>query len=416
VPIHPSHTRYLGIAWAKNGVKQYFRWLVLFLGIRDAVFVFTKLLRPHIRFCKRFGIFLVIYIDDQLVAARNRDLCTLHADFAERNLKLAGWIVKESKGMRTATQDGVFLGLRHELVNLYYYIPEKKLEDILQFGAWLSEQRRVPVRQIASFYGKISACRLALGPVTSLICRTGQRIIAQCSEKSWESYATLTDEILGEIAFILANLKDLNGFPMKMSSSVTPHRVMASDASDFALASAEVSCGLPGNHCAHRGPCVLSPLVQRELSFEEREASSTLRELLAVWDTYVLNGDHFVSQTVKHLCDNKNVETILRKGSGKPLLQKLAFEIFQACRKHEITLSAQWLPRTDSRIAVVDVLSKWADLDDWGPTDDEFRELEKHCNDFNIVYLVGLIRPISISARDERALLILAPCVERASA
>jgi hypothetical protein len=85
-----------------------------------------------------------------------------------------------------------------------------------------------------------------------------------------------------------------------------------------------------------------------------------------------------------HLCDNKNVEVILKKGSGKPKLQKLAFEIFQACRRHEIILSAQWLPRTDSRIAVVDVLSKWADLDDWGPCEFEFRELEKRCNQFNI--------------------------------
>jgi hypothetical protein len=77
-------------------------------------------------------------------------------------------------------------------------------------------------------------------------------------------------------------------------------------------------------------------------------------------------------------------EKILRKGSGKPLLQKLAFEIFLACRKNKIFLSAQWLPRTDSRIAVVDVLSKWADLDDWGLSEDEFGALAAVSNTFNI--------------------------------
>jgi hypothetical protein len=384
VPIHPAHKKYLGIAWSKNGVKKHFRWLVLFLGIKDAVFVFTKLLKPHIRFCQRFGIFLVIYIDDHLSAAENEELCKLHADFSELCLQLAGWLIKDGKGMRTATQDGVFLGLRHDLVNLYYYIPERKLADIVQFGSWLTTQRRVPVRQIASFYGKVSACRLALGPVTSLICRTGQRTIAEYSENSRESWATLSSEFVVEIRFLIEYLGSLNGFPMKMSSSITPNRVMASDASDFALASAEIACGVPGMHCQHRGPCVLSPLVQRELSHEEREASSTLRELLAVWDTYVLKGDHFVGQSVMHLCDNKNVEIILRKGSGKPLLQKLAFEIFLACRRHDILLSAQWLLRTDSRIAVVDVLSKWRDLDDWGLSEDEFSRLESRCNNFEI--------------------------------
>jgi hypothetical protein len=270
------------------------------------------------------------------------------------------------------------------LVKLHYYIPEAKLAEILQFGVWLAQQRRVPVRKLAAFYGKVSACRLAIGPVTSLICRTGQRIIAEHSERSWESFVTLPYELKAEIDFLVENLEDLNGFPMKMSCSLTPNRVMASDASDFALASAEVSCGVPGNHCAHPGPCVLSPIVQRVLTQEERETSSTLREMLAVWDTYVLKGDNFIQQSVLHLCDNRNVEIILRKGSSNPNLQKLAFEIFLACRKKEIILSAQWLPRTDSRIAVVDVMSKWADLSDWGLQEYVFKALCEKSNEFNI--------------------------------
>jgi hypothetical protein len=346
--------------------------------------VFTKLLKPHLRFCQKYGIFIVIYIDDQLTSAQTAEICKLHSDFAELCLTLAGWRIKASKGMRTATQDGVFLGLRHNLKNLHYYIPEKKLLDIVQFGSWLSGQRRVPVKQLASFYGKISSVRLALGPVTSLISRVGQRTIAQFSELSWAAYATLTDDVKQEIRFLVNNLADLNGFPMKLTSSVVPNRVMASDASDFALASAEVNCGQPGPHVPHVGPCVSSPLVQRELTFQEREESSTLRELLAVWDTYVLHGDNFARQSVMHLCDNMNVEKILRKGSGKPALQKLAFEIFLSCRKNEIFLSAKWLPRTDSRIAVLDVLSKWADLDDWGISEDEFEALQSVSNKFEI--------------------------------
>jgi hypothetical protein len=384
VPIHPSHTKYLGIAWTWKGKKKYFVWRVLFLGIRDAVFVFTKLLKPHIRFCQRYGIFIVIYIDDQLTAAQSKEICNTHSDFAELCLELAGWKIKALKGMRTARQDGVFLGLRHDLINLFYYIPEVKLEDILQFGKWLLKQRRVPVRQIASFYGKISSCRLAIGPVTSLICRTGQRMIAINTENSWEGWVTLSSELIAEIKFLVENLGNLNGFPMKMASSVTPNRVMASDASDFALASAEVTCGAPGFHRPHPGPCVQSPLVQRMLTSEECLTSSTLRELLAVWDTYVLRGDNFAKQSVLHLCDNKNVEIILKKGSGTPALQKLAFEIFLACREKEIILSAQWLPRTDSRIAVVDVMSKWADLSDWGLQEHVFAALCEKCNEFGV--------------------------------
>jgi hypothetical protein len=137
-------------------------------------------------------------------------------------------------------------------------------------------------------------------------------------------------------------------------------------------------------HKPHAGPCVSSPLVQRLLKWDEQDQSLTYRELLGVWDCYVKKAESFAGSAVLHLCDNMNVETILRKGSGKPLLQKLAFEIFLACRKHQIFLSAQWLPRTDCRIAIVDVLSKWADLDDWGVSENEFRGLASICNTFDI--------------------------------
>jgi hypothetical protein len=98
----------------------------------------------------------------------------------------------------------------------------------------------------------------------------------------------------------------------------------------------------------------------------------------------VLEGHRFSKQSVVHLCDNKNVEIILRKGSSNPGLQTVAMQIYKACRKYKIQLSAQWLPRTDSRIAVLAVMSKWQDLNDCGLSEFDFKILYERSDKFDI--------------------------------
>jgi hypothetical protein len=205
-------------------------------------------------------------------------------------------------------------------------------------------------------------------------------------EQSWNCWTGISDQVKVEIRYMLDELPGLNGYPMRVTSSVFHNRVMASDASEYAVAAAEVNClSISGGpHQAHFGPCVSSPLVQRLLEWDERDQSSTFRELLGVWDCYVKHAESFQGTAVLHLCDNANVSLILRKGSGKPALQALAIAIFKSCRLNKIHLSSLWLPRTDARIAVVDVMSKWADLSDWGLADSVFEELCSRANTFEV--------------------------------
>jgi hypothetical protein len=67
VLVKPAQRILLGIQWEKNGRKQYWLWRTLFLGVRDAVYIFSKLLRAHIAYCSRLGFWVVLYIDDMRV-------------------------------------------------------------------------------------------------------------------------------------------------------------------------------------------------------------------------------------------------------------------------------------------------------------------------------------------------------------
>ena len=110
VPIHPDFYTYLGVKWTKNGKTVYYYWTVLFLGVKTAVHLFTKLLRPHIKFCQTLGISLSFYIDDERVLGSSYYICLVHFLFTKICLTLAGWVVHPSKGINLPVQQGIFFG------------------------------------------------------------------------------------------------------------------------------------------------------------------------------------------------------------------------------------------------------------------------------------------------------------------
>ena len=79
---------------------------------------------------------------------------------------------------------------------------------------------------------------------------------------------------------------------------------------------------------------------------------------------------HLATKKIKCFSDNSSVSTIINCGSTKPDLQSVALELFNVCKKHDIVLLPQWLPRRENQIA--DKISKTIDYDDWYIED--FRE------------------------------------------
>ncbi|XP_059096948.1 uncharacterized protein LOC131891412 [Tigriopus californicus] len=273
VPIHPDHRRFLGVQWTRKGKTAFFVWNVLFLGIETAVHLFTKLLRPHVSFCQQLGIPISIYIYDQRVLGRDEHSCLRNSNFAAICLRLAGWIIKPGKGMSVPTQYGTFLGLDHDLKTMQYFIPIGKLTHILSMADNLLKQRRIRIKDLASFYGKISSCRLALGPISSLLTRSGHALIADSSTAcGWEGWVSTTPLVFEEIYQLRLSLPSLNGWPILHLPSILPHRIFACDASAIGIGAAEIFCHFKPH--PHPGACSSSVTLSKQLRHSERETSS----------------------------------------------------------------------------------------------------------------------------------------------
>ena len=72
--------------------------------------------------------------------------------------------------------------------------------------------------------------------------------------------------------------------------------------------------------------------------------------------------------------DNMGVSPILKVGSSKPHLQKVAVDIFRLCFALGSSLDSQWLPREENVRA--DLLSRFIDRDDWSLNPAVFRFLD----------------------------------------
>jgi hypothetical protein len=146
--------------------------------------------------------------------------------------------------------------------------------------------------------------------------------------------------------------------------------VMASDASDFVVASYSVE-GLPEFTFAE------------ELSLEERAESLTCRELLAILRTLQFaegsgtlgKGWQPAQVTIWWLTDNQNVEKILSKGSGILRLTKLVLDILRTARALEFDIQPVSVSRKNHFLLKAEGISKGIDTDNWDITEEYFYHL-----------------------------------------
>ena len=353
VPLHPDHKKFVGChVILDSGEIIYFVWNVLFLGIKSAVYIFTKLLKPHCAYLRSLGIKHSIFIDDQRILAASFELCELHTKIALDVFEKAGWIVNLSKSQSEPSQVMQFLGLINSTSDMKYYIPTKKLDNILELLSEILSKKKCHIKQLAKVLGKIQFIQKATGPITRILCRSSYRLIANA--KSWNCMIVLSPEARRELSYLFDNLHDMNGFCIRPNLSLhTVDLYVASDSSNLGTCVYEVSDSKTILH-------------KRIFSLQEASESSTVREIIAFHDFYVKSkAVPYANMNLIHYTDSFNVSNILTIGSRNPKLQPLVVDIVLAWRKLNLKVFVEHIPRSDPIIKFADFHSRNFDLYDY---------------------------------------------------
>ena len=366
VKLNPSHRQYLGISL--DG--KYYVANCLILGITDAVFCFTKLVRPIVRYLRAKGIPAAAYIDDFFTSSQPEALAHRNRNFLLFVLTKCGWLVNIPKHL-PILQKKIFLGLVVNSITMEYEIPKEKLDAFLLLLENVESLSNMPVRLLAKFLGTLNSFSRALGQVVRLMTRALYSCLkpAYDSSKKWNSSTSLTDTAREELSFWKLNIAKLNGFAIcPVTPSVTTCEVIAGDASGEGLYAARFS---------DKNETVFT----RKLTANEKKESSTYRECLVIYGIYTNPNSpihSFKGHQILHLTDNTGVVSVFRIGSPKKHLQSMAVKVYKAANRLNLKLHFEWKSREDPTMQLVDMGSRgpWPDFDDFSLDCDTVREVK----------------------------------------
>ena len=341
VDIALPHCKYLGFAWE----GRFYVFTVLPFGLSSACYMFTKLLRPLVRYWRAKGLRILVYLDDGLCAVAGRHKALEASQLVRTTLAKAGFVVHPTKSVWEPSQRLPWLGFVIDLELGQIEVPREKLAALQHMLDQARRVAQIPARRLASIVGKIISMGLAIGPVSRFMTRSVYAALE--ARHSWYDLLQLSPEAQAELEFWAASLADYNSQPIWHSPSAV--RVVYSDASDTGY----------GGYVVEHGPCVSFG----QWSDEEARQSSTWRELMAVCQVLESVAAKLTNARIRWFTDSQNVARILEVGSRKPQLHAVALKVFSLSVQYQIRLVPEWIPRELNVRA--DYLSCIVDHDDW---------------------------------------------------
>ena len=127
VDIRESYQTYLGFSWSLKGkpVKHY-AFTVLPFGLSAACYLFTKLLRPVVRYWRARGLRIVVYLDDGIGMAQ-KEKAPAASELVRQTLKLAGFVTHKQKSRWETTKCLQWLGFSLDTAIGQISVPGEKI-------------------------------------------------------------------------------------------------------------------------------------------------------------------------------------------------------------------------------------------------------------------------------------------------
>ena len=353
VDIAEVHHKFLGFEW--NG--RYYVFTVLPFGLSSACYIFTKLVRPLVRYWRARGIKITVYLDDGLGVASNEQQALEASQLVRDTLTKAGFVAHPEKSQWIPTQRLVWLGFVIDMAVGQIEVPEDKLLATKELAAKILSIPQIPARLLARLVGKIISLGLAIGPVSRFMTRSLYALLE--SRAAWCDHLILSTEARTELEFWDNCLARYKAQPIWRAPSAV--RVVYSDASETGY----------GGYTVEHGPHI----AHGQWSITEMQQSSTWRELAAVLRVLGAIVGKLSNMRVRWFTDNQNVAHILKVGSKQQHLQTMALEVFFLTIQNHIHLEPEWIPRELNTQA--DYLSRIIDYDDWQLNHRVFSDLDR---------------------------------------
>ena len=174
IEIFPEHSQFLSFSWEFDGCTRYFSFQVLPFGLSTAPYIFTKCLRPLVKYWRSKGVCMVLYLDDSWICTRSKSECLCVSKAVKSDILAAGLVPNKEKSVWVPSPRIVWLGLSWDAQEGSIQVTERRISDILNTIADIQNYLPfVTARRLASLAGKL----ISLSPVVGLITQLKSRFL-----------------------------------------------------------------------------------------------------------------------------------------------------------------------------------------------------------------------------------------------
>ena len=102
------------------------------LSLCSAQFIFTKVMRGLVKFSRREGIKLCVYIDDDLEASSSLDLAMEEVEFVRNSLTQCGFFINFEKSIEQSQKELIWMEIKKNLINSHFTITKDRIVSIME--------------------------------------------------------------------------------------------------------------------------------------------------------------------------------------------------------------------------------------------------------------------------------------------
>ena len=113
----------MGFAWIFDGVTKYFKFKILPFGFSVGPYIFSKVMRPLVKYWRSKAISIVVYLDNRISAAPSFSKCEEHSLLVRSDLVRSGFVHNKDKCQRVPVQIICWLGILGDFKNNCIFVP-----------------------------------------------------------------------------------------------------------------------------------------------------------------------------------------------------------------------------------------------------------------------------------------------------
>ena len=352
VPINDSHKKYLKFVW--KGLPHQFEAMPN--GYKDAMRIFTKIMKPVFAKLREMGYTSVIYVDDSLLYGDTFEECLDNVLVTLKCLQDLGFVIHSKKSVLYPTQILEFLGFIINTRSMTLTLTDKKKTKIMNKAKQLL-QGSVSIRMVASFVGNLTSSfegvpngRLYYRHIE--LCKTDA---LRKSKFDFEAKCALSVEARKELSWWIENI---SGAYAHIKSIPPIDYTIHTDASNLGWGASD-------------------GVLKSNGRWDEQEQDMHINCLELIAIKFALKSFLPLYPEAKHIrimSDNTSAISYINKqgGSHNMVLNDIAVEIWQLCIEYGTYISAAHIPGKHNIVA--DIASReFHDSAEWMLSRDTFR-------------------------------------------